>query len=53
MPRIPRQSGFTLAEVAIVLVVTGLLLGRGAEGTFTLEVQRGGMTLPLTAETQR
>lgn len=33
--------------------VVRIVQSRGAEGTFTVEVQRGGMTLPLTVNTQR
>jgi general secretion pathway protein C len=33
--------------------VVRIVQSRGAEGTLTVEVQRGGMTLPLTVKTQR
>jgi general secretion pathway protein C len=43
-------SGEAVANEADVLRI---MQSRGAEGTFTVEVERGGMTLPLTVETQR
>jgi type II secretory pathway component PulC len=43
-------SGEAVANEADVLRI---VQSRGAEGTLTLEVQRGGMTLPLTVKTQR
>ncbi len=43
-------SGEPVANEADVLRI---VQSRGAEGTLTVEVQRGGMTLPLTVQTQR
>jgi S1-C subfamily serine protease len=40
-------------EVATEADVLRIMQSRGAEGTFTVEVQRGGMTLPLTVDTLR
>jgi type II secretory pathway component PulC len=43
-------SGEAVANEADVMRI---VQSRGAEGTLTVEVQRGGMTLPLTVKTQR
>ncbi len=43
-------SGEPVANEADVMRI---VQSRGAEGTLTVEVQRGGMTLPLTVKTQR
>jgi len=58
LERIGLQPGDVIRSVSGEAVaneadVVRIVQSRGAEGTFTVEVQRGGMTLPLTVKTQR